>query len=304
MQIRLQSFNEQQRYAIDSVPNNPPLIVYRGDRIELDIDTVGHPIVIKTAPGIAHGNSYRGFLPGPNGMEFGRVGWEVAQDAPPQLFYQSLNDPSLLGVVLVKTKIAPDSFRYIDEDNLDGLSVSELVDIINHNTKTALSKASDLAGYGLKWDGVRFSLADGFTAYEDDKGFYTSERIVYVNDQMPRDSSPGLGIAEVINQLASQLRRIINPNDVYSAQPADSINGLLTQLQNFEIRIESLGVEYGRLKNDYEALLKAYQDLVFIYAKHQHAAQDIVAGVLKPERIGFGPYNNDSVLRGGFWAND
>jgi hypothetical protein len=304
MKISLQLFDGQVKYSIDGIPNNPPLVVYRGDRVKIEIDTIGHPVIFKTAPGLAHSNTYLGFLPGPRSVETGVVSWEVAQDAPAQLFYQSLNNPSLLGVVLVKTLEAPGAFRFIDKEKLDELSVSELVATINHNISIALSKAADLAGYGLKWNGTQFSLDSGFAVYEDGDGFYTAERQIYLRDQVPIDTNPRLDIGNALNQLASQIRRIINPNAAYSAQPAESIDGLLKRLAEFDFQVQALGLNYGHLKQDYEALLLAYQNLLLIYKQHNHNAQDVVVGVLNPARIGFGQFNSDSVLRGGYWTND
>jgi hypothetical protein len=180
--------------------------------------------------------------------------------------------------------------------------VSELVSAINHNISLALSTATNLAGYGLHWDGTQFSLASGFVAYEDEKGFYTSERELYLNDQVPVNSSSRLAIGDALNQLASQIRRIINPGAGYTAQPADSIDGLVTKLGEFDLRLRALGITYGELKQDYEALRSAYQDLLLIYKHHNHAAQDIVAGVLSPARIGYGEFNANSVLKGGYWV--
>lgn len=288
MKITLSTLGGRTSYAIDDLPNNPPLIVHRGDRLSISVDTHPHAVVIKSGLGFGFGYSY-GVKPGPNGIDTGTIEWEVSSEAPARLYYQSVADLNLWGVIEVRDVELDDGFRFVDLNGLENMSVVELVDIMNHNASIGLSKAQELGGYGIEWDGSQFKLEEGTTVYEDERGIFRSTRNVRLNDQVPVTGAATLSISDALNEIASQIRRVIG-GESWAEEPADSIEGLKRRYEELRLKARALGNQNLALMKDYQVLLEAYNVLVAVYKNHSHVAQDIVDGTFDPARLAYGDW--------------
>lgn len=80
---------------------NPTLMVYRGTTFSFHVDAAGHPLHLQTAgggydPAAAYVTGVSGA-----GSEAATILWQIAADAPAELFYQSESDPLVWGRIAV-----------------------------------------------------------------------------------------------------------------------------------------------------------------------------------------------------------
>lgn len=286
--VTLGSLAGKDFYSINGVINNPPITVMRGDNIRFEIDTPDEPFVIKTGLGGGYAFSYA-LSPGTNGISSGVIQWEVQENTPAELYYQSAADSGLWGLIQVVELQTDKQLRVVPLDNLVNMSVEDLVSVMNHNVSLALSRNQDLAGPGLVWNGTEFNLDIDTTVYEDEQGLFKSTRTIVLDDQAEIVGRPvgQLTISQALNDIVTQIRRLVG-GARWNTPPTRSINELNIKTEELNARIGVISPQLVSLKRDYEELLANYTELLAIYAKHQHNAIDIVAGQFNPARLASG----------------
>jgi len=80
---------------------NPTLTVYRGTTFTFAVDAVGHALHLQeTSGGYTPATTYTAGVTNA-GSEAAVIVWEIAADAPDQLYYQSESDPLSWGQIIV-----------------------------------------------------------------------------------------------------------------------------------------------------------------------------------------------------------
>lgn len=288
MKISLSNLGGQLSFEVDGLANNPPLHITKGDKISIEIDTPAHPFCIKTALGQHYSYLY---TPVNSGISSGRIVWEVLEEIPQTLYYQSAVDQTLWGYILVRPLQTANGFRLVNLNNLPDMSVDDLVDIMNHNAAIGLTRTQDLAGEGLQWDGNQLSLDAGISVYEDSAGLFKGTRVISINDNVDVTGRPVgvLSITQALDDIATQIKRIVGGARWNSPAPATVAN-LNTRIERLLIRVNTLNAEVAKLQEAYSSLVINYQRLLEIYAKHKHSATDVVAGNFNPARLAQGEW--------------
>ena len=80
---------------------NPTLTVYRGTTFTFAVDTPGQPLRLQTTSGGYDAAAAYTIGVSGGGTEAGTIVWEIAGDAPAELFYQSETDPLVWGSIIV-----------------------------------------------------------------------------------------------------------------------------------------------------------------------------------------------------------
>jgi len=288
--VTLGSLAGKDFYSINGVINNPPVTIIRGDHIRFEVNTPNEPFAIKTTLDNAYGFSYS-ISPGPNGISSGVIEWEVQDNTPPQLYYQSASDPTLWGIIQVAELQGEKELRIIPLDELADMSVEDLVSIMNHNVSIALSRTQNLAGPGLSWDGNQFNLDINTTVYADEAGLFKSTRSIVLNDEAEVIGRPvgELTISQALNDIVTQIRKVIG-GARWNTPPSQSMEGLNDKISQLNARIGIISPQLVNLTREYTELLAKYTQLVAIYANHQHNAIDVVAGQFKPAQLASGTW--------------
>jgi hypothetical protein len=86
-------------YVIDGA-NDPSITVVRGCSYTFNLDAAGHPFLIKTVQGSGAGNAYNTGVTN-NGEDFGVIEWDVAANAPDDLFYNCQFHAAMAGTIQV-----------------------------------------------------------------------------------------------------------------------------------------------------------------------------------------------------------
>ena len=80
---------------------NPTLTVYRGTTFTFAVDAPGQPLHLQTTSGGYDAAASYTTGVSSEGTESGMIVWEIAADAPAELFYQSETDPLVWGAIIV-----------------------------------------------------------------------------------------------------------------------------------------------------------------------------------------------------------
>lgn len=128
--------------VMGSATINPTLVLFRNRTYKLNINSIGNPIEITTTPGPS-ATRLNGYVTN-QGTEFGTIVIKTDDDPiagpiPEVLYYQSMNDPSISGAIIVK--YISDIKHYSTE--FDGVT--------SYNLNLSLSSHADLdtLGWGM-----------------------------------------------------------------------------------------------------------------------------------------------------------
>ena len=134
---------------------NPTLLLVRGSSYTFSVDSPGHPLWIKTQPGIGTANPYNEGVSN-NGTQLGTITFTVPQNAPDELFYNCQFHASMTGSI----RILDSSSR--GPQNPSGLlSVTDITDglasggLLNISTLGEVSEDSMVAGLIITGSGPK-----------------------------------------------------------------------------------------------------------------------------------------------------
>lgn len=244
-------------FLINEYLPNPTLILYKGYtyNIEVNVDpnnTGAHSFEIKTARSFTGTDYFDDPGISISSLGFGTIKWTVSSGATPDyVIYQSKYDYDIDNRVdnmygLIYLVEPPAMFEnYLKAVDFNS-TFAEFVEAYNYNMSTALTTNYNIAGNGLDWTGGVLSLENNneYTFFVDgnnnlistssifplNDGLNANIDLTLINDINTRPKT----LFNVINEIALIIRRIKDPDLVYSAAPVASLAELQDQIDYLE----------------------------------------------------------------------
>jgi len=98
----------------DGLKKNPAITLYRGQTYEFDVNSPGDPFFIRTSNVLGEQSNYNKGVTN-NGTQVGKVVFEVPNDAPDLLYYQSANTRDRVGTFRI-AEIKDNTFLDVEKD--------------------------------------------------------------------------------------------------------------------------------------------------------------------------------------------
>jgi len=108
--------NSEWIFYPDGLKKNPSLTLYRGQTYEFDVNAPGDPFYIRSSNVSGDQSNYNKGVVG-NGIEVGKVTFEVPNDAPELLYYQSGSDRNRIGIFRI-AEVKDNTFLDVERDIL------------------------------------------------------------------------------------------------------------------------------------------------------------------------------------------
>jgi hypothetical protein len=297
-------------YRINGEYNNPTLTVYKGFLYRINVQTdLSHPFVIKQSPGSLNLGIYNKGIVG-NSTYNSVIEWLVQQDTPNYLIYQSPSNPDMMGLIEVKTPDSynPNGMKLLDESKLNSISLSDLVNIFNHNCSIALTTNDKVAGRGLTIKNRKLELDTYGNArfFLDNLGrLISADTKVLLRDNLSNLSSfgnPDL-LYNALNVIASAIRQLKDNTKSFNTPSTYTLEDICEIAEEVEDYVQNIQSTLINLQRRYNQLLEDYKSLEEYFKNHTHDSSDIKTGILSPSILGRGIPSRVTYLRGdGFWV--